>query len=45
MVWENFDIRSQPAFIFINDDGTVVDSTGSLGASGIAERLDDLIAS
>lgn len=44
-VWSNFDVRSQPAFVFIDDDGTVVDSTSSLSESGIAERLDQLIAS
>lgn len=43
-VWGAFDILSQPAFVFIDDDGTVVDRTGSLGADGLAERLDDLVS-
>ena len=44
-VWSRFDVRSQPAFVFIDDDGTIADGTGSLSEDGIAERLDALIAS
>lgn len=44
-VWGAFDILSQPAFVFIDDDGTIAATTGSLGANGIAEQLDSLIAS
>lgn len=41
-VWNAFDITSQPAFVFVNDDGTV-ERTGSLGDSGIAERFQALV--
>lgn len=44
-VWSSFDVSSQPAFVFINDDGTVLARTGSLGDSGIDERIEELIAS
>lgn len=43
-VWGAFNIRSQPAFVFINEDGTIAATTGVLGESGIAEQLDALIA-
>lgn len=44
-IWSDFDVRSQPAFVFINDDGTIADGTGSLSEDGITQRLDALIAS
>lgn len=44
-VWASFDISSQPAFVFINDDGTIAATTGPLGDTGIDEQLDALIAS
>ena len=44
-VWGAFDIFTQPSFVFINDDGTIFNTTGSLGDSGIDEQLDALIAS
>ncbi len=43
-MWASYDIRSQPAFVFIDDDGTT-DATGSLGRARIEEALDALIAS
>lgn len=44
-IWATFDVRSQPAFVFIDDDGTIADGTGSLSEAGIIERLDALIDS
>ncbi len=44
-VWSAFDVRSQPAYVFIDDDGTIAGEAGSLSEEGIAERLDALIAS
>lgn len=44
-VWRAFDVRSQPSFVFIDDDGTIAGEAGSLSEEGIAERLDALIAS
>jgi hypothetical protein len=43
-IWASFDVRSQPAFVFIDDDGTV-DGTGSLSEDSVIERLDALIDS
>ena len=44
-VWSAFDVRGQPAFVFINDDGTIAGEAGSLSEAGIVERLDALVAS
>lgn len=43
-VWAEFGVRSQPAWAFIDDDGTVEVHRGSLGESGLNERIDQLIA-
>ncbi len=42
-IWSDFGIRSQPAFAFINDDGTF-DTTGGLSESDLAARVEGLIA-
>ncbi len=44
-IWQAFGVSSQPAFVFINDDGTIETVRGALGESGIAERLEALKAS
>lgn len=44
-VWSGFDVRSQPAFVFINDDGTIAGEAGSLSEAEIVEWLDALVAS
>ncbi|MFW2380714.1 MAG: TlpA family protein disulfide reductase, partial [Acidimicrobiales bacterium] len=44
-VWGAYGIRSQPAFAFLNDDGTVEVRNGSLGAQELSARVDALIAS
>lgn len=44
-VWEFFGIGSQPAFVFINDDGTFDTRLGSLGEDGLTERVEQLLAS
>ena len=41
-VWSEFGIGSQPAFVFINDDGTITNHNGALGAEALAERLTEL---
>ena len=43
-LWEQFDIRIQPAFAFIDDDGTITVHTGSLGPDGLASQIDALKA-
>ena len=44
-VWEFFGIGSQPAFVFINDDGTFDTRLGSLDEDGLTERVEQLLAS
>jgi len=44
-IWGEFGIRSQPAFVFINDDGTVETHGGALGEGSLSERVNSLIAS
>jgi len=43
-VWGAYGVRSQPAFAFLNDDGTVDVQNGSLGAEELAERVETLLA-
>lgn len=43
-VWAEFEVRSQPAFAFVNDDGTFTVHVGALGESGLVERIDALLA-
>ena len=43
-IWAAFDVRSQPAFVFIDDDGTVSRPTGSLSEAAITDRLEELVA-
>ena len=44
-LWQAFEIRSQPAFAFINDDGTIERHTGRLGEAEITARIESLISS
>jgi hypothetical protein len=44
-VWEFYGIGSQPAFVFINDDGTFDTRLGSLDEDVLAERVEQLLAS
>jgi hypothetical protein len=44
-VWEFYGIGSQPAFVFINDDGTFDTHLGSLDEDGLTERVEQLLAS
>ena len=43
-VWAEYDVTSQPAFAFINDDGSADVVVGALGEDGLRERLDALVA-
>jgi hypothetical protein len=43
-VWAAFGFSSQPAFAFLNDDGTMETHLGALGVSGMSERIETLIA-
>lgn len=42
-VWEQFGIITQPAFAFVNDDGTVEVVQGALGESALFERTEALL--
>ena len=44
-VWEFYGIGSQPAFVFINDDGTFDTRLGSLDEDRLTERVERLLAS
>ena len=44
-VWEFYGIGSQPAFVFINDDGTFDTRLGSLDEDGLTEWVEQLLAS
>ena len=44
VVWREFDVTTQPAFVFINDDGEVERHLGPLGLDSLTERVNDLIA-
>ncbi|HSL72822.1 MAG TPA: redoxin domain-containing protein [Ilumatobacteraceae bacterium] len=43
-VWSAFGVFGQPAFAFIDDDGSVDVFVGGLGGEALAERIDALIA-
>ena len=43
-IWENFQVVSQPSFIFLDATGEFEAHVGALGVSGLSERLDRLTA-
>lgn len=43
-VWSKFEVRSQPAFAFIDNDGSVTVRLGALGEGGLIEGIDALLA-
>lgn len=43
-VWREFDVTTQPAFAFLNNDGTVERHLGAMGLEGLTERIEQLIA-
>ncbi len=44
-VWREYGVTTQPAFSFINGDGTVDIRFGAMGVDGLTERINELIAS
>ena len=42
-IWSSFDVRSQPAFVFVNGDGSI-ENTGSLSEDALIERVEALLA-
>lgn len=45
VIWTELNIFDQPAFAFVNDDGTVEVNVGSFEESELAERVQALIDS
>jgi hypothetical protein len=43
-IWREFRVTSQPAFVFINNDGTVESRIGAMGLEGLTARINELIA-
>jgi hypothetical protein len=41
-IWANFEIVSQPSFIFLDASGEATSYLGALGVDGLSERLDAL---
>ena len=41
-VWRDFEISTQPSFVFMDADGETTTHVGALGVDGLSERLDDL---
>ena len=44
-IWSEFGVTSQPAFAFIDDDGTITVINGAMGFDGISAEVEKLQAS
>lgn len=44
-IWSAYEVTSQPAWVFINDDGSRETLVSALGRDGLTERVEGLIAS
>ena len=45
IIWSELGVFDQPAFAFVDDDGSVEVFVGALGEDGLTERLQALIDS
>lgn len=43
-IWERFGIVTQPAWIFVNDDGSSKTLVGLLGEDGLNAEIDELLS-
>lgn len=43
-IWMEYGVGSQPAFVFIDDDGSVETRLGAMGEAELAATIDALIA-
>ncbi len=43
-IWERYGVLGQPAFVFIDDDGSDDVYLGALGADGLTGRVDALLS-
>ena len=41
-IWNAFGISAQPAYVFINDDGTIARQVGAMSDEGFAQALVEL---
>lgn len=44
-VWMSYDVVSQPAVVFLNDDGTFTTHVGAIGVEGLTAGIEELLAS
>jgi len=44
-LWSQFGIASQPAWVFIHDDGSFTTVVSALGADGLTEEIQKLLDS
>ena len=44
-IWREYEITSQPAWVFINDDGTSTSVASTLGENGLTSEIETLLAS
>ena len=44
-IWRDYEITSQPAWVFINDDGTSTSVASTLGENGLTSEIETLLAS
>ena len=43
-IWARYGVMGQPAFAFIDDDGSDEVYLGALGADGLGSRIDELLS-
>lgn len=44
-IWAEFGVTTQPAWVFVNDDGSTRTLVGALGGDGLRDEMDALAAS
>jgi len=43
-IWMQYDIRSQPSYVFIDNDGSFETVIGAMGESGLSYKIAELLA-
>lgn len=43
-IWRSFGVTTQPAWAFVDDDGSFEVLVGALGADGLRSRIESLLA-
>lgn len=44
-VWVAYEVATQPAVVFLNDDGSFTTHNGAIGVDGLIEGIEALLAS